>query len=160
MLDGLTSGFDQSGHLRTSEFHSVEVRSFAYGEERRLSAKPASMNWKAIRLELANTSQFPGGSVSRAFLLRLPLREDGSVNEAEIRRNPSLASVRRFWASEPDRVGQIVHANGALVFSYGLDRAACCALPSQPIRLGGQVLVAIPEQGDLPFRVVSVKPLG
>lgn len=118
------------------------------------------MNWKAIRLELASTSQFPAGSVSRAFLLRLPLQQDGLIDEGEIARNPSLATVRRFWASEPDRVGHIVHANGGLVFSYGRDRAACCTLAAQPITLGGQLRVATPELGELPFRVVSMRPLG
>lgn len=125
-----------------------------------MASKPASMNWKAIRLELASTIQFPAGSVSRAFLLRLPLQQDGSIDEEEIGRNPSLATVRRFWASEADRVGHIVHANGALMFSYGRDRAACCTLPAQPITLGGQVKLATPEHGELPFRVVSMRPLG
>ena len=120
----------------------------------------ASMNWKAIRLELASTSQFPAGSVSRAFLLRLPVQQDGSIDEAEIARHPALATVRRFWASEPDRVGRIAHANGSLAFSYGLDGGAACTLPSQLIRLGEQVLLRTPDHGELPFRVVSMKALG
>jgi hypothetical protein len=120
----------------------------------------ASMNWKAIRLELASTSQFPAGSVSRSFLLRLPVQQDGSIDQAEIARHPALATVRRFWASEPDRVGRIAHVNGSLAFSYGLDGSAACTLASLRIRVGEQVLVGIPEEGELPFRVVSMKALG
>ena len=119
-----------------------------------------SMNWKAIRLELASTSQFPGGSVSRAFLLRLPVQQDGSIDEAEIARHPALATVRRFWASEPDRVGRISHANGSLAFSYGLDGRPACTLPSRSMRVGEQVLVGTHDYGELPFRVVSMKALG
>jgi hypothetical protein len=119
-----------------------------------------AMNWNTVRLELAESSQFPDGSVSRAFLLRLPLQEDGSINEAELARHPSLATVRRFWASEPDRVGHITHADGSLMFSYGRDEVPCCRFRSQPIRRGADVLVDTPEQADLRFRVASVRPLG
>ena len=56
------------------------------------------MNWKTIRLELAATREFPTGSAGRAFLLRLPLRDDGSIDEAEV------APVRL----DPDQLRQIM----------------------------------------------------
>jgi hypothetical protein len=118
------------------------------------------MDWKTIRLELAGTRDFPRGSVSRAFVLRLPIRRDGSIDEAEVVRNPSLATLKRFWASEPDRIGRIVHVNGSLAFSYGSERAVRCTLPSQPISLGGHVIVMMPDGGELPFRVASMRQLG
>ena len=39
------------------------------------------MNWRSIRLELARTKEFPEGSASRAYLLRLPLDEKGLIDE-------------------------------------------------------------------------------
>ena len=59
-----------------------------------------------------------------------------------------------------DRVGRIAHANGSLAFSYGLDGNAACTLPSPSIRVGEQVLLRTPDDGELPFRVVSMKALG
>jgi hypothetical protein len=118
------------------------------------------MDWKTIRLELAGTRDFPRGSVSRAFVLRLPIRRDGSIDEAEVLRNPSLATLKRLWASEPDRIGRVVRANGSLAFSYGSEPTVCCTLPSQPISLGGYVIVTMPDGGELPFRVASMRQLG
>lgn len=118
------------------------------------------MNWNTIRLELAGTQEFPAGSVSRAFVLRLPLRRNGAINQAEIVRNPARATVRRFWASEADRAGRIEHANGSLVFSYGRDGGSTFSLPLQPIRLGGQIVLKTPGGSELPFRVASIKQLG
>ena len=118
------------------------------------------MNWKTIRLELAGTREFPTGSVSRAFLLRLPLHEDGSIDESEFVNNPSRATVRRFWPSEPDRSGAIVRANGALAFRYGSDDLRTCLFPSQRIRLGEEVVVKSSDGRELPFRVAGVKQFG
>ena len=39
------------------------------------------MTWQSIRLELARTPDFPDGSASRAYLLRLPLHRDGLIDE-------------------------------------------------------------------------------
>jgi hypothetical protein len=44
------------------------------------------MTWKSIRLELARTKEFPEGSASRAYLLRLPLDDRGRIYESALRR--------------------------------------------------------------------------
>ena len=88
------------------------------------------MNWNTIRLELAETHEFPDGSVSRAFLLRLPLQKSGWINEDEIAKNPSRATVRRFWASDPDRTGHIVRSDGSWALIDGEDGASI--LPVAP----------------------------
>lgn len=120
------------------------------------------MNWKTIRLELAGTREFPTGSAGRAFLLRLPLHDDGLIDEAEVAQRPLRATVRRFWASEPDSSGQIVRCpcgwecrcgqrgNETLVFH----------LPSQPLRLGEQVIMTDHDGRELPFRVANMTKLG
>lgn len=109
------------------------------------------MNWKTIRLELAPTDEFPNGSVSRGFLIRVPLNEHGRIDEAALSRLPERAQVRRFWSTEPDQKGRVTRANGHLVLR-------CAGKPDRLLDLnaklqaGNQVTV-LEEGGGLPFRV-------
>lgn len=118
------------------------------------------MNWKAIRLELARTREFPAGSVSRAYLLRLPLRADGMVDERAVKAEPARATVRRFWPSEPDMIGYIVPDGSGWKFSYEpgeADAEALLHLESHPLRLGAYVTVTEPGGRRLPFRIASLR---
>lgn len=120
------------------------------------------MNWNTIRLELAGTREFPTGSAGRAFLIRLPLREDGSIDEAEVARRPSRATVRRFWASEPDASGRIVRCAAGWECRCEQQGEGVCAfcLPSHPLKLGEEVVMTGPDGLQLPFRVASMTKLG
>lgn len=110
------------------------------------------MNWKTIRLELAPTDEFPNGSVSRGFLIRVPLNEHGRIDEAALSRLPERAQVRRFWSTEPDQKGRVTRANGHLVLR-------CAGKPDRLLDLnaklqaGNQVTVLEDGGGGLPFRV-------
>ncbi|MFN3944129.1 MAG: hypothetical protein ACK4K7_04280 [Allosphingosinicella sp.] len=120
------------------------------------------MNWTAIRLELARTPEFPGGSASRAYLLRLPLAEDGLIDEAALSRRPGQATVRRYWPSEPDLSGQVIRTQNGWAFSYRAgeeDDEQVFHLESHPIRPGEYVTVTEPDGRRLPFRVASVREL-
>jgi len=77
-----------------------------------------SMTWKTIRLELDASADFPQGSVSRAFLLRLPVTDDGSIDEAAFTREPGRATVRRHWPNEPDRSGPLERCRQGYSFTY------------------------------------------
>src|SRR5438270_13477579 len=79
------------------------LRQFAYFQ---------AMNWKTVRLELAGTRDFPAGSVSRGYLVRIPLKDTGSIDEESFAETPKRATVRRFWSTEPDVNGRVVHADG------------------------------------------------
>jgi hypothetical protein len=120
------------------------------------------MNWKTIRLELAGTREFPSGSAGRAFLLRLPLDEDGSINEAELAQRPSRATVRRFWASEPDCSGRITRRDDGwdLSCSERHDDGFYFHLPPQQILPGGQIVMTTPDGTRLTFRVANMTKLG
>jgi hypothetical protein len=120
------------------------------------------MNWQTIRLELAGTREFPTGSAGRAFLLRLPLLDDGSIDEVEVARRPSRATVRRFWASEPDSSGHIVRCPAGWECRCGPPghEIPTYHLPSQPLRLGGEVRMTCPDGRQLPFRVANMIRLG
>lgn len=120
------------------------------------------MTWNAIRLELARTRDFPAGSVSRAYLLRLPLRADGMVDEGAVREQPARATVRRFWPSEPDMIGYIIPGPSGWKFTYEpgeADDEALFHLESHPLRVGDYVTVTEPDGRRLPFRVASLQAL-
>jgi hypothetical protein len=120
------------------------------------------MNWKTIRLELAGTQDFPKGSASRAYLLRLPVDEVGRIDERAIRANPRDATVRRFWPSEPDLIGHVVPTEDGFAFSYEPGEATQRTLydvETNPLRLGAQVTVTEPDGRRLPFRIASLRQL-
>jgi len=119
------------------------------------------MNWRIIRLELASNKDFPRGSASRAFLLRLPLAEDGSIDTAGVERDPLSAIVRRFWASEPDQFGRIVHDSEIWLLRLGASKdAATFRLGTETFKLGQPVTIEAPDSSKLSFRVSSISPLG
>ena len=114
------------------------------------------MNWRSIRLELGKTRDFPAGSVSRAFLIRLPLDDCDAIDAAALQNSPSRASVRRHWSSDPDQCGVLTPSGG--------DWAMRCdswerlfRLNGTPMRLGQQVDVVEPDGTILPFKVASVR---
>lgn len=117
------------------------------------------MTWTTVRLELARTPDFPAGSPSRAYLLRLPLGEDGLIDEAELDKAPGRATVRRFWPSQPDLVGYVIRTPEGWAFSYEPgedDDEAVFHLETHPLRLGDYVTLTEPDGQRLPFRVASM----
>jgi hypothetical protein len=116
------------------------------------------MNWNTIRLELAGTNNFPSGSVSRGFLIRVPLKDNGSIDEGSLAQAPQRATVRRFWSTEPDESGRIVRVNGhwALRCNGNPDRL----LAAKSFALGDEVAVVDTPGVALPFRVASIRRLG
>ena len=114
------------------------------------------MNWKSIRLELGSTGEFPGGSVSRAYLVRLPLDDHDTVDEDALRLNPMRATVRRHWSTEPDEKGLITRADGHWSMSCE-GKSRLLQLGSRAVRLGARVSVVEPNGDVLPFRVASVR---
>ena len=120
------------------------------------------MNWKSIRLELARTKDYPEGSASRAYLLRLPLDEDGLIDEQALRRSPALATVHRHWPNEPDMSGYVIRTPNGWALSYEPgedDDEAVYHLETHPLRMGEYITLTEPDGRQLPFRVASLKQL-
>lgn len=119
------------------------------------------MNWKTIRLELARTPDFPAGSAGRAYLLRLPLAEDGGVDEAEVRQFPLRATARRFWPNQPDLAGSVIRTPAGWALRW--ENVACEPRPLPPCPLsfceGHSVVLTEPDGSRLPFRVARVSLL-
>ena len=113
--------------------------------------------WSLVRVELARTPEFPDGSASRGYLMRVPLDHDGRVDETEVSRNPQMATVRRFWPGEADQSGYLVRKGLGWAFSYALgeeDDEDLHHLEAHPLRLGEYVTLTEPDGERLPFRVM------
>ncbi|WP_300974985.1 hypothetical protein [Sphingomonas sp. LHG3406-1] len=119
------------------------------------------MNWKSIRLELGRTHDFPTGSASRAYVMRLPLADDGTIDEQAVVEQPEQATVRRMWPSQPDVSGHLIRAGQGWAFLAGRNghqRKVWSEFDALPINEGG--LLTLRENGQaLPFRVAKLSDL-
>lgn len=118
------------------------------------------MTWNNIRLELARTKDFPQGSASRCYLLRLPLTEEGMIDEPALKAHPGRATVRRFWPNEADLSGYVIRTSGGWAFSYrpgADDDEAVFHLETHPLRTGNYVTLTEPDGQRLPFRVANLE---
>lgn len=119
------------------------------------------MTWTMIRLELARTEDFPNGSAARSYVLRLPLRPDGLINEQEYRTQPELATARRFWPNEPDRRGYLLRKPEGWVLSYAPgeeDDERIFRLDAHAIRPGSYLTLTESDGARLPFLVKGLAP--
>ena len=120
------------------------------------------MNWKSIRLELARTPEFPQGSPSRVYLVRLPLDAEGRIDEAVRVLEPAMATVRRFWPNQPDMSGYVVRTPDGWAFSYAPgeeDDERLFHLETHAIKPGEYLTLTEPDGSRLPFRVASIDDL-
>lgn len=114
--------------------------------------------WSLVRLELGRTPEFPEGSASRAYVLRLPLGADGLIDEAAVAQRPAMATVRRFWPNEADQQGYLVRNASGWAFSYAIgesDDENLYHLDSHPLRPGEYITLTEPDGRRYPFRVVQ-----
>ena len=120
------------------------------------------MQWKSIRLELGRTHDFPNGSASRAYLMRLPLFADGTIDEQAIIGKPEQATVRRMWPSEPDVSGHLVRQGSSWAFLTGRSGASRSIYSElNPVPISEGAMLTMREKGqELPFRVAKLRDLG
>lgn len=119
--------------------------------------------WNLVRLELARSPEFPEGSASRAYMLRVPLTSAGLIDEAALGKCPAMATVRRFWPNEADRTGHLIRNGQSWVFSYAIgedDDEKVYHLDNHPLRIGDYVTLTEPDGARHPFRVVRSLPDG
>lgn len=118
------------------------------------------MVWKVVRLELASSGEFPRGSVGRSYLIRLPLTNGGSIDDDQLGAQPDRATVRRFWANEPDISGYFTREVAGYAIrddGGGPGHTRFVGFGDQAIHLGDQVLMTEPDGSQLAFRVASVR---
>jgi hypothetical protein len=115
------------------------------------------MTWKNIRLELAGTPEFPGGSVSRGYLMRLPLNDSDFVDWEAVDRHPRRATVRRFWSTQPDESGLVHKTKEGWAMQCNGSGERMLDVDGRPVRLGAQVSVCEIDGRVLPFKVASIR---
>lgn len=113
--------------------------------------------WKKIRLELGRTSRFPSGSVSRGYLVQLPLDDEDRIDQAALSLKPHRATVRRYWSTDPDESGFIVPVEDGWKMRCNGSPDRALLLGCQPIRLGEQISVLEADGAILPFRVAGIR---
>jgi hypothetical protein len=114
------------------------------------------MSWKSIRLELGSTGEFPAGSVSRAYLVRLPLDDEDRVDAGAFDIAPHRAIFRRHWSAEPDERGQVERDGADWVLRHD-GKCRTLNLQSLPVRLGQQIRLVDADGDVLPLRVASIR---
>lgn len=114
-------------------------------------------SWKNIRLELAPTEEFPSGSVSRGYLIRLPLDDGDNVDPSAFDRSPHRATVRRYWSTEPDDGGRVLKVDGSWTIRCNGSADRLVELDGKPLRLGQKISVVEPDGAMLPFRVACIR---
>lgn len=114
-------------------------------------------NWKNIRLELAQSPDFPTGSVGRAYLIRLPLDDNDLVDEGMLLKSPRLATVRRHWSVDPDEAGVVQKVDGAWAMSCSGRPARKLMFDGRPIRMGQIVSVVEPGGAVLTLRIAGIR---
>ena len=123
--------------------------------------------FKRIRLNLARSKEFPGGSSRHGYEFVAPLDAAGRIDPELWGRHREHCGVRRFWPGEPDQVGHLVHRPGGKehsrwVFDYDEtaeeDDEAGYRFAAHPFVPGEYVSIR-DEDGDMhTFQVVSVEP--
>jgi hypothetical protein len=126
---------------------------------RRATGISRRMHWKAIRLELASNGDFPRGSASRSYLLRLPLQQDGSIDERLLQAEPARATVRRYWPNQADMIGHVIPTPSGYAIRYeeAGDEVRLFRFAAGSVRVGEQVVLTDIDGREVPFRVASMQ---
>lgn len=76
------------------------------------AASTRTVALKRIVLHLARSKEHPDGSARHGYDLIAPLDEQGRLDANGWREARARCRVRRFWESEPDEIGRLVHRPG------------------------------------------------
>lgn len=121
------------------------------------------MPLKKIRLELARTAEFPQGAADRGYEFIAPLTDDGHLDRQAWPASKDRCTVRRFWASEPEERGRLVHRGSAWYFHYdGMDTdedEPIFKFDRHTFTEGEYVSVTEHDEVQRPFKVVAVRPV-
>lgn len=113
--------------------------------------------WKKIRLELGQTEGFPSGSVSRGYLIQLPLDGKGRIDRVELALKPHRATVQRYWSTEPDQSGVVVPVEGGFGMRCIGSSTRKLLLSGQIVRSGEQLSVVETDGAVVPFLIASIR---
>lgn len=121
---------------------------------------------KRIRLNLARSKEYPEGSASHGYEFVAPLDANGHIDADMWRKYRGHCGVRRFWGSEEEEVGRLVHKPGGSeharwVFDYDEtaedDDEAGYRFASHAFRPGEYVSIRDEDGALHTFQVASVE---
>ncbi|HZV21205.1 MAG TPA: hypothetical protein VE986_06625 [Hyphomicrobiales bacterium] len=123
------------------------------------------MRLHKIRLELARSHEFPGGSSKHGYELVAPLDDDGYLDASGWKKQRGRCRMRRFWGNEDEEVGHLVRKpGGAWAFHYDIhgdsdSDESGYRLQSHKFALGEYI--SIREHDDIlrTFRIVRMEAL-
>ncbi len=122
---------------------------------------------KRIRLNLARSKEFPSGSSRHGYEFVAPLDAAGHIDPELWRQHRDHCGVRRFWGSDPDEFGHLVHRPGGKehsrwVFDYeGVaeqDEEAGYRFAAHAFAPGEYVSITDEDGDSHTFQVISVQP--
>lgn len=121
------------------------------------------MTWQHIKLTLARTPEFAGGSDKHGYDLVAPINSEGLLDEAAWRSDKSKAYVRRFWDGEDEEHGHLIHTrHRTWAFSYAPgegDDEPIFHLESHRLAEGEYVTITETDGTALPFRISAMAPV-
>lgn len=116
---------------------------------------------KAIRLNLARTPQYPGGSDRHGYRFTAPLDEEGRLDPEGWKVHRDRCRVIRFWGGEEEDIGHLIHRGDRWAFHYDIDGEegdeAGFKLASHRFAPGEYVSIRDDEGEMHTFQVVTVE---
>lgn len=79
------------------------------------------MTLRTVRLELARCAEYPHGSSDFGYEIVAPLTKDGHIDTAAWKTLKDQCTVNRFWRSQDDEHGQLIHTRRGWMFDYDPD---------------------------------------
>ncbi len=121
------------------------------------------MTFHTIRLELARDRDNPEGNAARGYRFAAPLDAAGRLDVDAWRRDPSRATVTRFWDGELTELGHLVRRDdGEWVFDYDPDDEdddeLGYRLGTHRFAVGEYVSIREHDGVTRTFRIVDTKP--
>ena len=119
-----------------------------------------------ITLHLARGPEFPEGSAERGYELVAPLDASGHLDVEEWRNHKAQCRVRRFWPSEADRRGALVHHGAAQGGTWAIHYTGQSSDEETGIRLGAHrfvkdeyISIRDEEGRSHTFKIAGIRPL-
>ena len=111
-----------------------------------------------VRLELARCREFPEGSKTHGYALRLPLDAEGRLSSGNWPRQRHHADFTRFWGEELES-GRLVHGRHGWGLAFDDDSEVEPIFRSADHRFAEGEYISITERDGMTrtFRVVAVK---
>lgn len=114
------------------------------------------MSLMRIRLELAQSPDFPAGSTSHGYEFVAPMKSDGHIHALE-------CHAVRFWGDAPEEKGLLHRERHGWRFDNKKSDEAdneACSRQTHPLTPGGLISIVGRDGKQRPFRVLMMVPWG